>query len=73
MPISVQMMLAVLTALRLLCFAIAVLFLMLAIRAEVDSAVALSWGQATLGGGAFLVTGVAAGMMRAALAKRMGR
>lgn len=73
MPISTTLMLAILTVLRLLCFAIAVLFLMLAIRAQFDSAVALSWLQATLGGGAFLLTGVAAGMMRAALAKRTGQ
>lgn len=73
MPISVQMMLAILTVLRLLCFAIAVLFLLLAIRAQFDANVALSWFQATLGGAAFLVTGVAAGMMRGALAKRAGQ
>lgn len=73
MPISTTLMLAILTALRLLCFAIAVLFLLLAIRAQYDAGVAVSWFQATLGGAAFLVTGIAAGMMRAALAKRTGR
>jgi hypothetical protein len=73
MPISITLMLAILTVLRVLCFAIAVLFLLLAIRAQFDVNVALSWFQASLGGAAFLVTGVAAGMMRGALAKRTGR
>ena len=73
MPISTSLMLAILTVLRLLCFAIAVLFLLLAIRAQYDADVAVSWLQATLGGAAFLITGVAAGMMRGALAKRTGR
>lgn len=73
MPISITLMLAVLTVLRLLCFAIAVLFLVLAVRAQVDPGVAMSWFQAALGGGAFLVTGVAAGVIRGALAKRTGR
>ncbi len=73
MPISTTLMLAILTALRLMCFAIAVLFLALAIRAQYDAEVAISWLQATLGGAAFLATGVAAGMLRGALAKKTGQ
>lgn len=73
MPISIQLMLAVLTALRLLCFAIAVLFLLLAIRSHFDTEVAMPWMQSTLGGAAFLLTGVAAGLLRKALARRTGQ
>ncbi len=73
MPISTTLMLAVLTALRLLSFAIAALFLLLAIRTQFDAEIALSWVQATLGGVAFLITGVAAGALRKALAQRVGR
>lgn len=73
MPISTTLMLAILTVLRLLSFAIAALFLLLAIRAQFDAEVALSWWQATFGSVAFLVTGIAAGALRKALAKRTGR
>lgn len=73
MPLSTSLMLAILTVLRLLSFAIAALFLLLAIRAQFDAAVAMPWWQATAGGVAFLLTGIAAGALRKALARRTER
>ncbi len=71
MPISTTIMLAVLTAMRVLSFAIAALFVMLAVRAVFDADLAVRWWQALLGAGAFIMTGVAAGFMRSALARRL--
>lgn len=73
MPFSLSLMLAILTVLRLLSFAIAALFLLLAIRGQLDAGIAIPWWQATLGGAAFLVTGIAAGVLKSALAKRAGQ
>ncbi|MCA0399785.1 MAG: hypothetical protein LCH38_03110 [Proteobacteria bacterium] len=73
MPISISLMLAILTVLRLLSFAIAALFGMLAIRAQFDAAIVMPWWQAILGAFAFLLTGLAAGALRSALARRAMR
>lgn len=73
MPISTTLILAMLTVLRLLSFAIAVLFLLLAVRSQFDAEIAMPWWQASLGGIAFILTGLAAGALRGALAKRIGR
>ncbi len=70
MPISTAIMLAVLVAMRLLCFAIAALFVLLAIRTGFDTELSIRWWQALLGAGVFLLTGLAAGTMRKALARR---
>lgn len=69
MPISTTIMLAVLIAMRVLCFAIAALFVLLALRSLVDVDVALRWWQALVGAGIFLATGFAAGLLRKALAR----
>lgn len=72
MPISTALMLAILTVLRLLSFAISALFGLLAIRAQLDASIVMPWWQAVLGGVAFALTGVAASALRKALAKRAG-
>lgn len=61
------------TVMRLLCFAVAALFLMLAVRAQFDAEVKLSWLTSTAGAVVFIVTGLACGMLRKALAKRAGQ
>lgn len=71
MPISTTIMLAVLTAMRVLCFAIAALFAMLAVRTLFDAELAVKWWQALLGVAAFVLTGIAAGVMRKALVRRL--
>jgi hypothetical protein len=69
MPISTTIMLAILIAMRVLCFAIAALFVLLALRSLFDAEVAIRWWQALLGAGIFIVTGLAAGQLRKALAR----
>jgi len=71
MPISTTLMFAVLTALRVLSFMIAVLFVLLAARSYFDSAIAMPWWQALLGALAFGLTGMVAGALRGALARRL--
>ena len=73
MPISITLMSAVLTALRVLSFMIAVLFVLLAVRSYFDSAIAMPWWQALLGALAFGLTGAAAGALRGALVRRLGQ
>ncbi|MCZ8271392.1 MAG: hypothetical protein O9306_12690 [Beijerinckiaceae bacterium] len=73
MPISVNLMLAILTVLRLLSFAIAVLLLLLAIRAQFDENISIGWGQASLGVLAFAATGAACGWLRKRLEARIRR
>ncbi|MCZ8262184.1 MAG: hypothetical protein O9333_18880 [Beijerinckiaceae bacterium] len=69
MPISTMIMLAVLIAMRVLCFAISALFVLLAIRSLFDADLAIRWWQALVGAGIFLATGLAAGVLRKALAR----
>lgn len=71
MPISTSLFLACMTVMRVLCFAVAALFLMLAVRAQFDPEVKLSWLTSTAGAVVFIVTGVACGMMRNALQRRL--
>jgi len=59
------------TVMRLLCFAVAALFLLLAVRAQFDPDVKLSWLTATAGAAVFILTGVACGLLRGALQRRM--
>jgi hypothetical protein len=73
LPISSTLMVAVLTALRVLCFIIMVLFLLLAIRAQFDDQVAMGWGLATALAAAFWVGAAACGMARKALQERINR
>jgi hypothetical protein len=72
MPISTTIMLAVLTAMRVLCFAVAALFVLLALRSLFDADVAVRWWQSLLGAAAFLLTGLVCGFLRQALARRAG-
>ncbi|WP_284179016.1 hypothetical protein [Rhabdaerophilum sp. SD176] len=69
MPISTMIMLAVLVAMRVLCLAIAALFVMVAIRSLFDADLTIRWWQALVGAGIFLATGLAAGLLRKALAR----
>lgn len=69
MPISTMIMLAVLIAMRVLCFAISALFVLLAIRSLFDVDLSIRWWQALVGAGIFLTTGLAAGVLRKALAR----
>ncbi len=71
MPISTQLFLACMTVMRILCFAVAALFLMLAVRAQFDPEVKLSWLTSTAGAVVFIVTGLACGMLRRALQRRI--
>lgn len=66
-------MLAVLTAMRVLCFAVAALFVVLAARGLFDADVALRGWQSLLGAGAFVLTGFACGFLRRALGRHSGR
>lgn len=72
MPISVNLLIAALGVLRGLCFAIAVLFLILAIKAQYDEAVVLGWGSATLMAAAFILGGTVCGVVRKAITNRAG-
>ena len=47
MPISFTLLIAALTALRLLCLVIAGLFLILAIKGQYDETLMLGWGAST--------------------------
>ncbi|MCZ8163828.1 MAG: hypothetical protein O9315_17655 [Beijerinckiaceae bacterium] len=69
MPISTMIMLAVLIAMRVLSFAIAALFVMVAIRSLFDADLSIRWWQALIGAGIFLATGLAAGLLRKALSR----
>lgn len=71
LPISTTMMIAVLTAMRVLCFIIMVLFLLLAIRAQFDNTIALGWGLATGLAAAFWLGAAACGIARKALQERI--
>lgn len=71
MPISTQLFLACMSVMRVLCFAVAALFLLLAVRAQFDPEVKLSWVTSTAGALVFIVTGVACGFLRGALQRRM--
>ncbi|MCU0820387.1 MAG: hypothetical protein MUF11_14005 [Beijerinckiaceae bacterium] len=73
LPISTTLMHAALTILRVLSFTIAVLFLLLAIRAQFDESIAIGWGQASLGALAFAATGAACGWLRKRLEERIKR
>lgn len=70
LPISTTIMVAALTVLRLLCFAIAVLFLLLALRAQFDSAVTMPWGTATLAAFVFGAGGAFCGWLRGIIGRR---
>lgn len=73
LPISTTLLHAALTILRVLCFAITVLFLLLAIRAQFDESIAIGWGQASLGALAFAAAGAACGWLRKQLEARIKR
>jgi hypothetical protein len=70
MPISTTLFLACMTVMRLLCFAVAALFLLLAIRAQFDASIQLSWLASTAAAGLFIATGFACGFLRDALQRR---
>lgn len=71
MPISTSLFLACMTVMRVLCFAVAALFLMLAVRSQFDAEVKLSWLTSTAGAVVFIITGIACGMLRNALQRRV--
>ncbi|MCA3647452.1 MAG: hypothetical protein IOC54_11220 [Methylobacterium sp.] len=73
LPLSTTILHAALTILRLLSFALAVLLLLLAIRAQFDENIALGWGQASLGALAFAAIGAACGGLRKRLEARIRR
>ncbi|MBN8535291.1 MAG: hypothetical protein J0L51_14510 [Rhizobiales bacterium] len=73
LPISITLMIAVLTAVRVLCFIGMVLFLLLAIRAQFDEQVAMSWGLATALAAAFWIAAGACGLARKALQERINQ
>ena len=73
LPLSTALLHAALTVLRLLCFALAVLLLLLAIRAQFDENISIGWGQASLGVLAFAATGAACGWLRKRLEARIRR
>ena len=73
MPISTQLFLACMTVMRVMRFAEATLFLLLAVRAQFDPEEKLSWLTSTAGALVFIATGVACGLLRNALARRVGR
>lgn len=70
LPISITIMVAALTVLRVLCFIMAVLFLLLALRAQFDDAVNMPWGLATISGVAFIAGGYASGWLRGVITRR---
>lgn len=70
LPISITLMLAILTVLRVMCFAIAALFVMLGVRGWFDPQIAVGMGQAVLSAAAFVVTGFACGWLRGLLNRR---
>jgi predicted Kef-type K+ transport protein len=71
LPISTTLMIAVLTAVRILCFIGMVLFLLLAIRAQFDDQVAMSWSLATGLAAGFWIAAGACGLARKALEERI--
>lgn len=70
LPISITLMAAILTALRVMCFAIAVLFVLLGLRGMFDSQIAIGMVQAVLSAVVFIITGFACGRLRDALKRR---
>ncbi|CAN1521027.1 hypothetical protein MCEMSEM23_01086 [Rhabdaerophilaceae bacterium] len=70
LPISTTIMVAALTVLRLLCFAIAALFLLLALRAQFDPAVSMPWGTATFAALVFAAGGAFCGWLRGVINAR---
>jgi hypothetical protein len=73
LPISTTLMIAALTVLRVLCFILAVLFLLLALRAQFDDAVNMPWSTATFSALAFIAAGVACNWLRGlVIARRNG-
>jgi hypothetical protein len=73
LPLSTALLHAALSVLRLLCFALAVLLLLLAIRVPFDENIAIGWGQASLGALAFAAIGAACGGLRKRLEARIRR
>jgi uncharacterized membrane protein YadS len=63
-------MVAALTATRILCFILAVLFLILAVRAQFDDAVNMPWLTATLSAAGFGIAGAACGWLRKVIVAR---
>ena len=70
LPLSTALMIAALTVLRLLCIAIAALFLLLALRAQFDEAVRMPWSHAVLAALAFTTGAVACGWTRRLITQR---
>jgi hypothetical protein len=71
LPLSTNLMIAVLTAMRILFFIGMVLFLLLAIRAQFDSSVVMGWSLATALAAAFWIAAGACGLVRKALQERI--
>jgi hypothetical protein len=70
MPLSTTLFLACMTAMRVLCFAAAALFVLLAVRAQFDAEVALPWTTSLIGAAVFIGSGLACGFMREAIRRR---
>ena len=70
MFISFNLMLACLTVLRMLCFAIAALFVLLGVRSVFDEQITIGLGQIAVSALVFLLTGLACGWLRGVLSRR---
>lgn len=73
MLISTTLFLTCMTLLRWLFFAVAALFLLLAGRAYFDPAITMGTTKALLSAGVFLITGLATGVLRSAVKRRVDR
>ncbi|MCA0405541.1 MAG: hypothetical protein LCH39_05260 [Proteobacteria bacterium] len=73
MPISTTLFLACMQVLRWLFFAVAALFVLLAIRAYFDPNITLGMNKALLSAGVFVLTGIVTGLLRAAVVRRLRR
>lgn len=71
MPISTTLFLACMQVLRWMFFAVAALFLLLAIRAYFDANITLGVNKALLSSLVFVATGVVTGLLRAAVVRRL--
>lgn len=70
LPLSTNLMIAGLTVLRLLCYAIAVLFLLAAIKSQYDTTITLNWLTATMLGLVFGLAGSACGWFKRVIASK---
>ena len=72
MPLSINLMIAGLTVIRLLCYAIAVLFLLAAIKSQFDATITLNWLTATMLGLVFALGGSACGWFKRVIIAKSG-